>query len=189
MPMSDALRGTADLVAEYRSLAQSASDAASKKSGVRPTNPKVPRQTLAAVNRALIIGFTKDLRFRLEISGQHYSGLSNQAMLEVRQNEGREFDHNSVQLKQHVRKEMLERFAGIGRDLTFDDLKGLAEKLVHQQIVERVMHGGLDISLQPLTPAYAEWKRKNGGSGKPIGVLRGKWIEALRRKGRVVLET
>jgi hypothetical protein len=187
--MSDALRGTRELVAEYRSLAQSASDTASKRRGAQPRQTKAPRETVRATIRQLIIAFTKDINFRVEIDGQHYSGLSNQELLDIRRAEGREFDYNSVQLKQHVRKEILERFADFPRVPTFDEIKDLAEKLILARIVERVLHGGLDISLQPLTPRYLEWKRKQGAGGRPIGVLRGRWIEALRRKGRVILET
>jgi hypothetical protein len=144
--------------------------------------PAATRKSLAAQIKEMIIAFTANLRWSLRIPGQHYSGLSNQELLAVRIKEGRDFDANTVQLKQHVRKELLERYAGFSRLPTEAEIKSLAGRIIVLYIAnERVMWGGGDISLEPLTPAYAAWKAKHGGGGKPIGVLKGRWLAALRK--------
>lgn len=140
-----------------------------------------PKQVSATVR-----AFIASMDWRLEIPGTHYSGLSNQALLEVRENEGRDFAADTVQLRQYLRRELADRFAGFERTPTLADLQALTSKLIVNYIAnERVLGDGGDVLLPALSPAYAAWKRKQGKGNKPIGVFRGSWLAALR-KARVV---
>lgn len=131
---------------------------------------------------AVVRSFLADLKWELRIPGTHYSGLSNQALLEVRANEGRDFAADTVQLRQHLRRELAERFRGFDRAPTLSELRDLTSKLIVNFIAsDRVLHGGGDVILPALSPAYAAWKRKQGKGGKPIGVYRGDWLRALRK--------
>jgi hypothetical protein len=147
------------------------------------------KDALRTATRAAIIAFTKDLRWTLSIPGDHYSGISNQALLDVRIREGRDFAPteeypdagNTIQLKQWLRAELLERFESFSAVPTLQMLQDIGGKLIVKRVAERVMHGGLDIHEQPLSAAYARFKARHGKGGKPIGVWSGKWLAALRR--------
>ena len=122
--------------------------------------------------------------FRLVIAGTHYSGLSNQALLEVRASEGRDFDANTAQLRQWLRRELLERFRGFGRVPPLDEIKREASRLVVNYVATvRVLGGGGDIFVPGLTPRYAAWKAARGKGSKPVGVFTGRWMQALLRQG------
>lgn len=130
--------------------------------------------------------FVKPLVGTLDIPGTHRSGLSNNEVLAIRAKEGRDFAMVTVQMTQYLRKELAQRFRGIGRMPTVDEVKDLTSKLYVNYIANvRVLHGGGDIILPPLTHAYAKKKRQAGHGGDPIGVFDGKWLAALR-KARLV---
>lgn len=130
--------------------------------------------------------FVKPLVGRLEIPGRHRSGLSNQRVLAVRAHEGRDFAMVTVQMTQYLRRELAQRFRGMGRLPTVDEVKALTSALYVNYIAnDRVLHGGGDILLQPLTREYAKRKRRLGKGGQPIGVFDARWLAALR-KGRLV---
>jgi hypothetical protein len=185
--MNDALDAARKVLDGYRDLAEAVRDTASGTRAAPKPPPKVPAGTLRAAIRQLLVAFTASMKWSVEIPGQHYGGLSNQALLEVRKREGRDFDADTVQLKQHVRKELLERFASFPRVPTIAEIEDLAGKLIVQRLTERVMHGGLDVNIPPVTAATAARKRRDGFGGKPAGVRRGKWLAALRR-ARVTFE-
>jgi hypothetical protein len=145
----------------------------------------VPKSEIRKVNKTIIDAFCKGLRqsdWTLDVPGQHYGGLSNQELLDVRVQEGREFEVHTTALDQHVSKELRLRYAQFdARVVTKGELQELAGKLIVLHVANRIMHGGLDISLTPLTPRYAAWKRKQGKGSKPIGVFRGDHLRAIRK--------
>jgi hypothetical protein len=186
--MNDALRGARDLVGEYREFVGQARDATRPGLGNRRAAPPgVSKALVREHNREMVKAFMKDFRkpgaWEIDIPGEHYSGLSNNALMEVRQNEGRDFIHHSVQLDQHVQKELGARWNGFdARAVTVDELREDAEKIVRIYVVSRIMHAGLDVECPPLTPRYAEAKRKAGFGGRPIGVRRGRHLAAIQSK-------
>lgn len=181
--LRDAFRQDAAALDDLRALARGvATDAATPR--LRTVTPA----QVAALTRELITAFTgTGFGFRLLIAGQHYSGLSNQALLEVRAGEGRDYGADTVQLKQWLRRELLSRFRGLGRVPTTREVADLASLLVVNFVAtRRVLGGGGDIEVPPLTPRYAAAKARAGFGGKPIGVRSGRWLQSLLRQGRVV---
>lgn len=151
-----------------------------------------PRRGDAPTPTALktyITQWTRSIRsMELRVPGSHYSGLSNQALLEVRRREGRDFDAWTVQIRQDLAKHLIERWRARGRLPSFAELEADAGEYLTDKVVKRVGRGGDDVLLEPLTDAYAKRKRKLGKGGKPIGVLTGKWITALARRGFVLVK-
>jgi hypothetical protein len=184
--MSDALKGARDLVADYREFAAQVQAAASPGSAPRAAPRSLPKSEIRAANRELVKAFAKDFRrggWEIEVPGTHYSGLSNTELLEVRAAEGRGFNAHTVQLDQHVTKELTRRWAGFdARVVTVDELREDAADAVRIYVATRILHGGVDVPVPALTPRYAAAKRKAGYGGRPIGVRRGRHLAAIQSK-------
>lgn len=149
------------------------------------SRPAVSARELPGAIRARVKLFARTVRFEIEVPGQHYSGLSNDALLEILANQGRDFlDNTSVPLKQAMERAMLESFDGFPHVPTLLELRKEHTKQLKLYIANERFNGGGDQKLRKLTPAYAAWKRKKVGL-KPIGVLRGKLLGAFRKSGRV----
>jgi hypothetical protein len=128
--------------------------------------------------------YARTIRWRLRIPGEHYSGLSNEALLAVRAREGRDFAVETPLLRANASRALYAearawaRWSEVRADNVWSDA-------VFDQILARLENGGGEgFAVRPLTPRYAAWKAKHGGAGKPIGVLTGRWRRALTR-GRV----
>jgi hypothetical protein len=186
--MSDALRGAERLVGDMREFVGQARDATRPGLGARRAAPPgVSKALVRETNREMVRAFMKDFRkpgaWTVFVPGQHYGGLSNQALLEVRAAEGREFDAHTVQLDQRVQKELTQRWGSFdARVVTVDELREDAEDVVRIVVTERYLNNGGDVALEPLTPRYAEAKRKAGYGGRPIGVRRGRHLAAIQSK-------
>lgn len=149
----------------------------------RATSPTTPRTTAApAAIRTLVNQFVRSiLSVQLRVPGSHYSGLSNQALLEVRVREGRDFDQWTVQAKQRIERKLVAKYRDRGRLPSVAEIEADASEEFVAIVKERVERGGLDIKLEKLSKAYAVRKRKEGYGSKPIGVLRGRWLASLDR--------
>ena len=174
---ADAFQDAARLLDEELARLAASADALATRT------PVSPRERVKAIKYA-VTSFARNVQFVVRVKGQHYSGLSNEALFEVRANEGRDFLERTVQMDQWVRREMLVAFDGFERVPTLDDLRKLHTKLVIQYIANvRFARGGGDLILTPLTSRYAAYKRKAGRGARPIGVWSGKHLAALRAQG------
>lgn len=188
MPMSDALRGARDLVGEYREFVGQARDATRPGLGNRRAAPPgVSKALVREHNREMVRAFMKDFRkpgaWEVFVPGQHYSGLSNQELLDIREAEERPFAAHTVQLDAHVSKELMGRWGSFdARAVTVDELREDAEDLVRIFVTGRILHGGGDVPVKALSPAYAKAKRAAGYGGRPIGVRRGRHLAAIQGK-------
>jgi hypothetical protein len=128
--------------------------------------------------------YAKVINWRLRIPGQHYSGLSNEALLEVRKREGRDFARDVPSLRAYANKRL---YAAARTWAKWSETRadGVFAEAALEWVVKRVeQDGNGDVTLRPLTPAYALRKARAGKGGEPIGVFTGKWLRALKR-GRV----
>jgi hypothetical protein len=123
----------------------------------------------------------------LRIPGNHYSGLSNEELLEVRKEEGRNFGKTTTPQAEHVEERIADKFENRKTPPSDSMVRQVAQAALKEWLVMRVENGGLDISLRPLTPRYAAWKAKKY-PGRPIGVARGRWIGAVKKRGYYDLE-
>jgi hypothetical protein len=186
--MNDALRGARDLVGEYREFVGQARDATRPGLGNRRAAPPgVSKALVRETNREMVRAFMKDFRrpgaWEVFVPGQHYGGLSNQALLDVRAREGREFAAHTVQLDQRVQKELMQRWGSFDqRVVTVDELREDSASVVRIVVTERYLHNGGDVALEPLKPATVREKRRLGFGGRPIGVRRGRHLAAIQSK-------
>ena len=124
---ADAFQDAARLLDEELARLAASADALATRT------PVSPRERAKAIKYA-VTSFARNVQFVVRVKGQHYSGLSNEALFEVRANEGRDFLERTVQMDQWVRREMLAAFDGFERVPTLDDLRKLHTKLVIQYI-------------------------------------------------------
>lgn len=144
------------------------------------TRPAPPPPSPEAQARA----YAPTIRWRLVIPGRHYGGLSNQALLDVRAREGRDFAVDTPLLRANANKAL---YAAARGWAVWSEVRGdrVWADAVLAQLVRRVERGGGEgFAVRPLTPRYAAWKAAHGKGAEPIGVFRGKWLAALKR-GRV----
>ena len=162
-----------------------------------PAEATAPRASLGAVRSVRDVpreppptpeeqarAYTPTLRWRLVIPGRHYGGLSNQALLDVRIREGRDFAADTPLLRANASRALYAQVRTWARwsEVRADNIWSDA---VLATILRRVEEGGGEgFAVAPLTPRYAAWKAAQGKGGEPIGVFTGRWLRALRR-GRV----
>lgn len=165
-------------------MAKAAPTAAERKKDQRTREGKTARAARSEVIAGLR-DIAKDMKWALSIPGKHYGGLTNDEMLEVRKREGRDFARDNRNLRARARTALLDAFEG--REVMPIDRvvkETLADSII-ETIILRVENGGQDIDLTSLTPLYRKRKEKAGYGGEPIGVRKGKWRDALERKGHV----
>jgi hypothetical protein len=122
--------------------------------------------------------FARRLSWELRLSGTHApSGLSNQALLDIRRAEGRDFAEDTEQLRDHVRREV-ER--GIGPTWDDDRAARIAGDAIVAWILRRLDEGGLDVDLTPLAASTVAFKAKHGLDPR-VGIATGAWRRAVAR--------
>jgi len=124
--------------------------------------------------------------FDFTIPGQHYSGLSNQALLEVRQREGRDFAANNATLRRHVLTELSLALETARRMPSRREVETLAGAIVVGWVVKRLDYKVRDVRIRTLTPAYALAKRRAGYGSMPPGVRTGAFRDDVTERARVV---
>jgi hypothetical protein len=117
----------------------------------------------------------------LRIPGQHYSGLSNQEMLDVRQSEGRDFAADTTALRIAVLATLLVEYEGATEDPSPADIRRTIRDAIVEHVLRRINGAVRDVRIPLLTPAYAARKRKAGKGGEPVGVWTGDWRDAVER--------
>lgn len=151
-----------------------------------------PRRSRAVARdtRAAVDDFLRTTQWRIVVPGQHYSGLSNQELFEVREAEGREFLLRTTQLDVAMRPKLRSYFTSWARVPTLAEIREAYSSLVIEWIVStRFEAGGGDLALTPLTVPYALEKGDSGYGGEPIGVRTGAHRDALRDRGRLEFTT
>ncbi len=125
---------------------------------------------------ALVADFAQSFHWALSIPGTHYSGLTNQHLLEILAAQGRPFAQDTPQLRSFVRDRLLASFASAAWERS--RAVAITARAVREWIVRRLDEQGLDVELKPLDADYAASKRAHGYSGK-IGVRTGAWRGSL----------
>ncbi len=120
--------------------------------------------------------FAGAFHWALSIPGTHYSGLTNQHLLEIMEANGRPFASDTPQLRDHVRARLLAAFASA--DWERSRAVDIAARAVREWIVRRLDEQGLDVELKPLNADYAHWKQAHGYSSQ-IGRKTGAWRGSL----------
>jgi hypothetical protein len=129
--------------------------------------------------------FVKSFSFELIMPGTHYSGLSNQELLELFQENDRDFAQDTPELRSYAVERMAASLAGKQRD---DDAAGeLAASAIKDWIVGRIEEQGRDISLKALSPAYRASKVAAGFDPR-IGIRKSKWFKTIKSKGYVRID-
>lgn len=121
-------------------------------------------------------------RWRLRIPGTHYGGLSNQALLDVRESEGRPFDRRTRAQAEHVIERIADAFESRTTKPGESQVRREGNAALKEWLLMRVERGGFDVPLRQLSPKYAAWKARKY-PGRPIGVARGRWIGAVEKRG------
>lgn len=128
----------------------------------------------------------KTFSFDVTIPGNHYSGLTNTELLEVRvKREGRDYTRDNKTMRTRVRNALLEAFDGKRILPAERTIERVIAAEVLAIVIKRVRAQGFDIDIPSLTPEYAKRKAAMGKAGEPIGVLTGRWARALEDKGHV----
>lgn len=130
---------------------------------------------------ALLRKFVRTMDWQLELSGQHYSGLSNQAMLEVRQREGRDFAADTRALRISVLATLLVTYEGRVEPPTTAEIKRTVRDAIRAHVLRRIDGEVRDVRIPLLTPRYALRKRMAGHAADPVGVWSGAWRSAVAR--------
>jgi hypothetical protein len=130
--------------------------------------------------------FARRLSWELRIPGDHYSGMSNQALLDIRKAEGRDFNEDTRELRDHIRDEVVRQ---IGPTWDDDRAARIAGDAIVKWVVRRIEEQGLDMSkLEPLNPEYRAWKARQTAPvlDTRIGIARGVWLKAVKRAEAIV---
>jgi hypothetical protein len=126
--------------------------------------------------------FARRMAWELRIPGTHYSGNTNQRLLEFRQAEGRDFAADSRELRDHVRAAVA---AEMGATWDDDRAAQIASREIVVWIVKRIYGEVTDVELEPLNPEYRAWKLSHGLDGR-IGIAHEKWVKAVARAEAIV---
>lgn len=142
------------------------------------------RGSLARVLAAVTGG-----RWRVELSvpGRHYSGLSNNELIEILASQDRDFAHATTAMRSHVRSVVAMRFEGASRVPRPREIEAVMDEAVVDWIVKRFDGVVRDQHLRLLTIPYAKAKAKAGYGSKSIGFRTGSLAAAVADHGRVVI--
>lgn len=126
-----------------------------------------------------------DFDWSLSIPGKHYSGGTNNDVLEWRKSEGRDFAADTSTLRRRVLTAVLLEFEGRTTTPSPSQVKAVIADTILEWVVKRVEQGGIDVDVPALTARYAAAKKKAGFGSRPVGVRTARWLMALESKGRV----
>lgn len=121
----------------------------------------------------------------LDVPGQHYGGLSNNELLEILKDQGRDFAHATTAMRAHVRATVALLFENRYSVPTQREINDAIDHAVIEWIVKRFDGKVRDEHLRLLTIPYARAKAKAGYGSKSIGVRTGSLVAAVEDRGRV----
>ncbi len=126
---------------------------------------------------ALALEFSRSFHFALQIPGTHYSGLSNQQLLEVMESNGRPFAQDTPELRDHVRDRIADAFGT--QEWDRPRALSVAARAVRDWIVKRIEEQGVDVELKPLNADYRAAKTSDGFDGR-IGIKTRAWLGSVK---------
>ncbi len=135
-----------------------------------------PRETAASASTEAT-RFSRAFHWSLSIPGTHYSGLTNDALLEILAAQGRPFASDTPQLRDHVRDRLVAAFgAAVWEPERAVDVTARA---VREWIVRRIEQQGLDVKLDELDDDYRDAKVAHGFDRR-IGIKTGAWLGSVK---------
>lgn len=161
-----------------------------KASGIKTQTQRELQKELASEMAAPVVNvkreasrYSKDLEFEIELKGDHYSGLTNQQILELFKKHGRDFTEDNSVIRSKIEDALLKAFDKQPWD--DDTAAEVAEDAIRDWIVFRVQAGGVDVVLPPLSAEYLSRKLKKGEDSR-VGIKKGKWLKSLQ-KAKVIV--
>lgn len=154
------------------------------------TQRQVQREAIQALTSPVVDvaresrAYAGELSFEIELRGAHYSGLTNQEILDLFIKHGRDFTADTSQLRRHVEESLLNGFKGKRWD--DDTAAEIAAEAILEWIVSRVEDERRDTFIPALTPDYLRRKRAKGEDTR-VGVKKGRFLKALK-KARVNID-
>lgn len=145
------------------------------------SRPATPGEIEGAIRR-----LTSSLTYELKVPGTHYSGLTNEALLEILAAQGKDFAVNNATLRRHVATTCRLAFEGARRLPTVSEIETVQRAAILDWITKRMRYEVRDVRIRLNTNAYQRAKRKAGYSG-PVGIRTGALYEAVER-ARVVID-
>lgn len=155
-----------------------------------PTLPARKPGTVRPVDRGAVTRWVRE-RFRastwsLFVPGAHpSSGLTYDELLDVLEEQGRDFRADTTALRRSVLAEVQTRFEELGRIPTvaeFNEAMGLA---VLAWVTKRFEGKVRDFPRRALSIAYARAKKRAGYGDRPIGVRTGSLVMRVVEYGQV----
>lgn len=122
--------------------------------------------------------FAESLSYEVHVPGRHYSGETNQQILEWLEASGRPFTTDTPELRAYVRERLVDVFSR--GPWNVDQAARVAGRAIVEWIVKRFELQGGDISLAPLNSQYRAWKSAHGYSSE-IGIRTGMLLANVRR--------
>lgn len=155
--------------------------AAAPRAKARPS-----RAEIDAALTAFVREYVRSDAWEVIVPGTHTGGITHQALLAVLASQGRDFLQSTVQLYLAVTKALRAEFLGGDTVPSVAQMKRAAETPLLDHIELRFSkRGNADISVTPLTAAYAAEKRRRGRGAQPIGVASGELRRAYSRNAKV----
>lgn len=135
-----------------------------------------PATAAAELVRQEIARFVAGMTFEVQLHGQHYGGLSNQALFEQLK-EKAEWDAMTDSLGELVSERLTEAFYAM--PWSRSTALRIAARAVRDRIVERFQRQGVDIDVSPNSSEYAARKRSDG-FGSRVGIRTGALLGAVK---------
>lgn len=145
------------------------------------------RELRGAVVRVINAATAGRWRAELSVPGRHYGGLSNNALLEVLADGGRDFAATTTAMRAHVRATVQTHFEGVTKLPRPREIEAVMDAAAVEWIVKRFDGKVRDQHLRLLTIPYARAKSRDGYGGKSIGVRTGSLVAAVEDHGRVTI--
>lgn len=155
---------------------------AQSRGGATTTSPAAVR----AANNSAAREFVRTMRWTLTVPGKHADGIAYDILIQRLADQGRDLLHDSVQIRQAVRSDLVRFADGTRRLLLRSDLEKRAATTIREWITDRRQgQGNGDARMTSLTAQYAAQKARKGRGGQPVTVATGDLRRAISRFGQV----
>lgn len=136
---------------------------------------------------ALIRRLTANLNYTLTVPGTRSNGLTNQALLEILAEHGRDFAKNNATLRRHVATTCRLAFEGATRLPTRSEIEAVERAAIIDWILKRFRYEVRDVRIKLNTNRYQRAKARAGFDG-PVGIRTGELVDAVAN-ARVTLRS